>query len=540
MLGANGGSGVAAAGIASSAEAGARPAPSTRSLAGDPKPVGTIFQLFLIALSPLLALGTVFVVFFPGFYVAVIAPDLDAVINTATTIAAGGIAAFAWIRFRQTDQPDALYQAAAFMLLFIGGAFSLLLFITHADVALGFSSSAPGQAPLYLWTLQRLMAAALLVAGATAVLRRWSPPRPALAAAVVVGPIVGLFAVAVVVFAVPHLPALVPPSTLNLLIKPLDIVDLSRLSLPMIFLQLVVAGLFLVAAYNYARLHTVDRRPYSASLEIGLIIAAFSQVHSAIVPSPYNGLVASADVLRFAFYAVLLAGVANAARQDLIALRQANANLVRLQAAEGERAATQERSRLARDIHDGLLQELWLARLTHARLTQMRRMPREASNVISAVDGMLEDAIAEARHAVASLQPSEDTSLGAALQRMTDDYSDHSGLQIALTIDNDPGHLRGGIQGEVLRICREALNNVRKHADASVVRVRLRSDGGSLRLMISDNGRGFEVAKAQAGFGLLGMRQRAESIGGTLFIESQPLDGTQVILDVPVLAGEPE
>jgi len=272
----------------------------------------------------------------------------------------------------------------------------------------------------------------------------------------------------------------------------------------------------------------------SAYLAAALVIAAFSQLHTAVVPGSYNGLVASADVLRLAFYGLMLAAVADAARRDLIALREANANLVGLRAEDSARAATEERGRLAREMHDGLVQDVWLARLTVGQLMNVKRVPAPAREVIAKVDDILERALAEARQAVAALQPAESSTLSAELRAMAEDFGEHFGLEIEFAMDNDPGRLPDGVQAEILRICREALNNVRKHADASVVRIRLRSDADQLRLMVTDNGKGFDQAHESAGFGLHGMRDRARSIGGWLSVESQPLDGTKIIFGMPV------
>src|SRR5262249_53467062 len=93
------------------------------------------------------------------------------------------------------------------------------------------------------------------------------------------------------------------------------------------------------------------------------------------------------------------------------------------------------------------------------------------------------------------------------------------------------------VRAQLRSICREALNNVRKHADASYVRVRLKSDGSRLRMMVADNGAGFDVERNPSGFGLSGMRQRAAKVGGELHVDSEPQGGTRIIVDVPVLPG---
>jgi signal transduction histidine kinase len=500
---------------------------------------GRAFELLLLLFAELLAVLTGVVLFVPGVSIAIVAPALDDVINTATTLSAGGIALLAWIRFRETRQVDALYQASAFLVLFVGGVIGLALLLSHADLSLGFARTAPGQAPLYLWTIQRGIAAALLFMGGLAVLSGWKIPMSRSVAAVIAAPTITLFGAAALILAFAgQLPELVPQASLELITRPMDRVDPALLSAPMFVLQLAVAALCVGGALVYARIRRtrVGSRPFSAYLAAALIIAAFSHLHSAIVPVSYNGLVASGDVLRLAFLGVMLAAVADATRRDLIALREANANLGALRAQDSARAATEERARLAREIHDGLVQELWLARLTNGQLNQTKHIPVRAREVIARVDEILEGAMAEARQAVATLQPVQVSTLGEELRRLADDYAENFGLEVDFSLDNDPGMLAGGVQSEIVRICREALNNVRKHADASVVRIRLLSDAAEIRLMVADNGKGFDLAHETPGFGLQGMRQRAKSIGGWLSVESQPLDGTKVIFGMPVPA----
>ena len=100
--------------------------------------------------------------------------------------------------------------------------------------------------------------------------------------------------------------------------------------------------------------------------------------------------------------------------------------------------------------------------------------------------------------------------------------------------DGEVAPLASRQQAEVLRIVQQALNNVRKHADATVVRVRIRGVADGLEILIADNGRGFSPAEADpSGFGMESMRQRAELIGATLAIDSAPADGTRLTLHVP-------
>jgi two-component system nitrate/nitrite sensor histidine kinase NarX len=117
------------------------------------------------------------------------------------------------------------------------------------------------------------------------------------------------------------------------------------------------------------------------------------------------------------------------------------------------------------------------------------------------------------------------------------DFSDRFALRAEVKNTGPVPELEPRAQAEVLRIVQEALTNVRKHADATVVRVDLES-GADLKVTIADNGRGFRPDVATGGFGLESMRQRAELIGARLTVSSEPSDGTRVELVVPVRRGE--
>ncbi len=157
--------------------------------------------------------------------------------------------------------------------------------------------------PIYVWSFEQLIAAGLLVIGARTALRGERLPSAIPPAVVLFGPI-GLVALfGAVVMSVPNLPPLVSSAAL------LNLTPAEPIISPlMLGIQLVIAGLFLLAALSYARLHTADRTAYSASLEIALIIAAFGQIHAAIVPDAYIGLVGSGDVLRITLLLRTVAG----------------------------------------------------------------------------------------------------------------------------------------------------------------------------------------------------------------------------------------
>jgi signal transduction histidine kinase len=153
--------------------------------------------------------------------------------------------------------------------------------------------------------------------------------------------------------------------------------------------------------------------------------------------------------------------------------------------------------------------------------------------VLSALD----TALADARQAVMALRvdlAASGSSLGEVLRTYIDDFADRYGVRAEMTVDGDVPRLSPRTEAEMLRIVQEALNNVRRHADATIVRVRLECVDNRVRVTIGDNGRGFDTGSVgPERYGLRGMRERAELVGGNLMIDSRPTDGTRVSVDVP-------
>jgi signal transduction histidine kinase len=306
--------------------------------------------------------------------------------------------------------------------------------------------------------------------------------------------------------------------------------------LALLLLDTAIGGLYLAAAGLYLRIQRVQGSISSGYLAIGLMVAAFSQLHLAIHPGTYTSLVTTGDVLRIAFYAILLVGLGVERRADIRDLREANLELRRLHDAELATAALEERGRLAREIHDGLAQDLWYAKLKQGRLIRLGSRTEEGNQLADEVATAIDSALAEARQAVMAMRPQlEDASFVAVIGRYVEDFGDRFGLRAEFELDGEGPLLSARAQAELLRILQEALNNVRKHADATVVRVRVTSEAGSASLSVTDNGRGFEPAVVDNGrYGLQSMRERAELIGGSLAVESHPQDGTRVRVEVPI------
>jgi len=191
-------------------------------------------------------------------------------------------------------------------------------------------------------------------------------------------------------------------------------------------------------------------------------------------------------------------------------------------------------------LHDGLAQSLWLAKLYVGRLAAMPDLGEEAGDVAEAIGGVVDTALAEAREAVMALRSDPDLTDGSLrdrLQRSADDFSDRFGVRVECSFQ-DPLPLIGPrVDAELLRIIREALTNIGKHSDATVVRLDAVVEDRVLNLRVRDNGRGFDPTDIEVGrVGIKGMRERASLIDARLAIESEPSGGTTVIIDVGLSA----
>ena len=126
----------------------------------------------LIAAVVALAVTLAASVVVPALRVRIVSPPLDLVLDSLTTVVSLFVAMLAWVRFRQCRAPIAMFQAAAFLVLAISNGLTVVLVTAGIDGQAGFSSAAPGQAPLYDFTFAHLFAASLLVLGGVASLRR--------------------------------------------------------------------------------------------------------------------------------------------------------------------------------------------------------------------------------------------------------------------------------------------------------------------------------------------------------------------------------
>jgi signal transduction histidine kinase len=204
----------------------------------------------------------------------------------------------------------------------------------------------------------------------------------------------------------------------------------------------------------------------------------------------------------------------------------------------------QERQRLSREIHDGIAQTLatlrWQVQLLRRRLSGLGMDLDEASQL----EALAEKSSHDIRESLELLRTyTGNGSFLPHLQEYLEHLSRDTDIEFSLDIDTGELRMTAPVQLELLRICQEALTNIRKHSQAHRAGVKVKSLNGSLEVSIADNGCGFDaIAYYQDGAGAKGhglavMRERAQSIGGNLVVLSQPGSGTEVKLSIPVREG---
>ncbi len=490
------------------------------------------FDLALGATGVILTLATI-ATLLPGSHLVVQNGRLDLVLNTLIAVTAAGAAALAWIRYRIDGESSALFESSAFLILFTTRGILVGFSVFGLSAQIGLGLGALEQWPIYGWTIARVTMAALLIVAASATLdhRRLAPRWMYV---VQVGPSMFVLATIVALAALrPDLPALIDPGGFNAIRGAGGPVPV--MNPPAIAIQVIGALLYLRGAQLYRVIYQIEARRYAGFLSVGLLVAGFAQLNWAIFPGITQGVVTFDDLLRAAFAIIILLGIGGQSREDVRHLRLANARLRGLRKVDVERVTLEASARLAREVHDGLTQELWLAKLAQARLAEMPDLPEDAKIVATTVGDAVDRALAGARAVLATMRAgSEGPTLGESLERVVDDFGERSGIKIEYTSEGADPALPARSGAELIRIVQEALTNVRKHADATVVRVNAVWGRSTFEVSVADNGRGFDPSSVDAStFGIVGMRERAELIGAEVEIASRPDDGTTVVLRMP-------
>jgi signal transduction histidine kinase len=199
-------------------------------------------------------------------------------------------------------------------------------------------------------------------------------------------------------------------------------------------------------------------------------------------------------------------------------------------------ASLEERQRLARELHDSVSQALYGIALG-ARTARLRLGddPHNAAEPVDYVAALAQAGLAEMRALIFELRPEslEEEGLVAALEKQAASIAARYKLDVVVDLGEEPACTLDAKEA-LYRIAQEALHNVVKHAQARRVEVRLRRNGGSIELVVRDDGRGFDTAQSFPGHvGLQSMPERARKLGGAVSVESAPGHGTTVAATLP-------
>jgi PAS domain S-box-containing protein len=231
-------------------------------------------------------------------------------------------------------------------------------------------------------------------------------------------------------------------------------------------------------------------------------------------------------------------------KQAQIALRESHADLQRLVEAQ-DKLLENERRRVARELHDDLQQTLAAIRIDLGAIGEkVRTDPAAVAPMLAEVDDLAAAAIASTRRIVNDLRPRmlEDLGLAPALEALAAQFQQRTG--IAAHVDADARASEAALASPatttcLYRVAQESLNNVAKHAQASMVELQLELDAQDrLALRIADDGQGFgnDERRKPESFGLLGMQERVRALGGTVQVSSRPGEGTTVEVLLPAPA----
>ncbi len=209
-----------------------------------------------------------------------------------------------------------------------------------------------------------------------------------------------------------------------------------------------------------------------------------------------------------------------------------------------EKVISEERARMAREIHDGLAQDINFMLMRVQTLQTAARMGRDIDlgKELEQLNQTLRRDVREVRQTIFALRPVEIETLGfvPAIVKFAQDFGMANEIQVHLNVQGDAAPLAPKAQSALYRLVQEALNNTRKHARASNVWLDFSCDEQTARLIVADDGKGFDMMKAldaargRGSVGILQMRERTERAGGTFEIETDVGKGTRIEVSLPL------
>jgi signal transduction histidine kinase len=276
--------------------------------------------------------------------------------------------------------------------------------------------------------------------------------------------------------------------------------------------ETIAMAAFVVAAVAFARRQRIESDSFFAFLAAGAMLGAIAQLDYILFASAGGDLVRVGDVFRALSYAVLLVGAAREIGEYWRRLAQT--------------AVLEERRRIARDLHDGVTQELlYIAR----RATRLAATGDETAREIQA---SAERAIGDSRRAIAALTRPLDQPLDEVLTEAVEEVAARYDVRLDLAFDPTVS-VDADAREALVRIACEAVSNAARHGRAHVVRLWL-SNGDGVHFGVADDGTGFDPdVPSSSRFGIAIMRERAQAAGGSFRLRSAPGRGTELEVVFP-------
>jgi signal transduction histidine kinase len=203
---------------------------------------------------------------------------------------------------------------------------------------------------------------------------------------------------------------------------------------------------------------------------------------------------------------------------------------------DAERVAIlEDRERIAKDLHDGIIQSLFALGMGLQGTAAMVERTEAATRLDAAVDE-IDRVIRDLRNYIFGLRPGilADRQLDQALQALAHEVSEQSGLQLTVEVDGEVAAELSPRATDVLQLTREALSNVQRHAEATQCRLGLERSGKHAVLTVRDDGRGFDPAGVRLGQGIANMRDRVKRLGGRVRVVTAPGKGTRLRISIPL------
>jgi PAS domain S-box-containing protein len=256
---------------------------------------------------------------------------------------------------------------------------------------------------------------------------------------------------------------------------------------------------------------------------------------------PIEASISQAEENGTRFFTVILRDVTQRVKAEE-ALRRSREEIRELAVAANS-AREQEKSRIARELHDELGQSLTALKLDVAWLRErLAESPDPVREKLMSMQVVLDGTVAATRRISADLRPLvlDDLGLPAAAEWLVQSFGQRTGIACELVMGQGNLDLRDPLATTVFRVLQESLTNAAKHSQATQIEVVLEREGDEVVLTVEDNGKGFaaDAPPPRGSFGLLGLRERATLVAGTVTVESRPGKGTRVELRVPVAREE--